>query len=163
MPDALQNLQIVVDRLSDKLDEIGAKLDMISEKVADIDYRSLSPNEKAERAFDRAKELTVGYLRSLQQGELLELIVLSYDPPNEEPFVEVIEYRHDEVTPGDPTEFGFLVKGTARVMRDPKEWGFEAQGEMLGTRYTEWTPYSFYATDEECSTLNCCGNIRRRL
>jgi hypothetical protein len=132
--------------LAERFDQIERKLETIGETVGELEYRSLTPEEKESRAFGSARPLTLSDFEQVKPGQILSLMACSWFYPSTRPAFETFDYKHESL--GGPTEVN---KKTYYAVN-----GFERWGESQ-----DWSPCTLYAADDECATQTFQGSVRR--
>lgn len=96
-----QKVNNELESLSDQMEQIKDTIEQIKDMLDEIHYNTLPPVEKVELAFENARAFSLSDVLQLKQGDILQLISLSYVYPNDEPQIEKFEYKHDLKLRGD--------------------------------------------------------------
>lgn len=142
-------LKTEIEALRTCLGQLGEQVSQLKHAVAELEDRiddlPLSERARDERRYDSAATITVADVRRWKQGDTMLLLSKSYHYPDEEPFFDQFEYKHDHLDETKPTNVGYEIHGFRR--RSP-----------LG----ESSPWTFLAREKECTTWDCAGAIKRR-
>ena len=130
--------------LDEKFQDLEEYLSRLDEKIDSVEENTLSPLQKEWRAFERARDLTLGMIRSFKAGEMLQLVAKSYNNPNDEPHVARFTHKHDHLDENKPSKYGYEVHGYWRISGS-----------------NQWEPYQFLASKKESLTSTCEGTIRQ--
>lgn len=94
--------------------------------------------------FQERPMLTLTFLRKLEPGAVLHLKSCRWLWPHDEPFFEQFHYKHERIDEESLGQFGRTVYGYQRSSEE-----------------TPWEEFHFLAQDDEASTSDCTGTIKR--
>jgi hypothetical protein len=151
-------LDLRLDRQDELLEAFGEKLDRLQEAADELEYRSLTPEEKDHRRFKLAQRLTLSDVERLEVGQTLDLITCSYHYPRDEPEIDSFEYKHERL--GEPVEGPHATFQGGRMVQTTRRY-VPVHGFVRWDATQDWTSYKFLATAEECTTGDYAGTVRR--
>jgi hypothetical protein len=132
------------EKLSREVEQLTADLrDLRINQIEEIRERLLTPKEREQLQWERARDLTIREVERLAPGETASLLMREWMHPFPHGQSTEFEYRHGSIEP-TKNSGEWLVKGEWMIPPDPV-----------------FRDFSFYASNDECFTTTREGKIKR--
>jgi uncharacterized coiled-coil protein SlyX len=146
-----QATQSRIEDLNLQLGDAKREIEDLKDKVEDLkdEFKetSLTDEEKEARFFRSLPDLNASFFKSLQNGQVLDLISGSYYYPHDEIFIRRFQYKHDHIA--DST---YLLSSKAT---------YEVHGFERLSSDDEWSACMILANEDECTTSSCSGRVKK--
>jgi len=130
-----------IETLHEALESVNSELNELRDK---IEYMSLPAHEKEELSFENAPDLPLPFFEKLEKDQILTLVSGSYYYPSDDIYITRFQYKHDYIDRENKTEHGYEIHGFQKLFNND-----------------EWAPCTFLSNENETSTLDCAGTIKK--
>lgn len=137
-----------LEDLSSQLDATKSDIENLQKELEDLkiefEETNLTEDEKEARFFRSLPDLNASFFKSLQKGQVIDLISGSYHYPHDEIFISRFQYKHEHAKKENENGSRYEVYGFRRLSPDD-----------------EWSSYTMLANKDQCETWDCSGTVKK--